>query len=82
MRFARIGYNDLNSGYLEGKSLGSYCKKRRFGQAFLNNYLYPMGAAIWSSPIEEMHRFPAQPTYTFWKTMVAALNKSSSMEVC
>jgi predicted NAD/FAD-binding protein len=65
VRFARIGYRDLNSGYLEGKSLGKYCKKRRFGKAFLNNYLYPMGAAIWSSPIEEMHRFPAQPYLHF-----------------
>ena len=65
IRFARIGYRDLNSGYLEGKSLGIYCKKRRFGKAFLNNYLYPMGAAIWSSPIEEMHRFPAQPYLHF-----------------
>ena len=65
MRFARVGYRDLNSGYLEGKNLGSYCKNRRFGQAFLNNYLYPMGAAIWSSPIEEMHRFPAQPYLHF-----------------
>lgn len=64
-RFARIGYRDLNSGYLEGKSLGKYCKKRGFSQAFLNNYLYPMGAAIWSSPIEEMHRFPAQPYLHF-----------------
>ena len=24
-----------------------------------------MGAAIWSSPIEEMHRFPAQPYLHF-----------------
>ena len=60
IRFARIGYRDLNSGFLEGQSLGKYCKKRLFGHAFLNNYLYPMGAAIWSSPIEEVHRFPAQ----------------------
>jgi predicted NAD/FAD-binding protein len=65
IRFARIGYRDLNSGYLEGKSLGKYCRKRRFGDAFLNNYLYPMGAAIWSSPIEEVHRFPAQPYLHF-----------------
>jgi predicted NAD/FAD-binding protein len=64
-RFARIGYRDLNSGYLEGKSLGKYCKKRGFGEAFLNHYLYPMGAAIWSSPIEEMHQFPAQPYLHF-----------------
>jgi len=65
LRFARIGYRDLNSGYLEGKTLGKYCKKRRFGQAFLNHYLYPMGAAIWSSPIQKMHEFPAQPYLHF-----------------
>ena len=65
LRFSRIGYRDLNSGYLKGKSLGKYCKERRFGHAFLNNYLYPMGAAIWSSPIEEVHGFPAQPYLHF-----------------
>jgi predicted NAD/FAD-binding protein len=64
-RFAKIGYRDLNSGYLEGKTLGDYCQERGFGEAFLNHYLYPMGAAIWSSPIEEMHRFPAQPYLHF-----------------
>jgi predicted NAD/FAD-binding protein len=64
-RFAKIGYRDLNSGYLEGKALGEYCVARGFGAAFLNHYLYPMGAAIWSSPIEEMHNFPAQPYLHF-----------------
>jgi len=64
-RFAKIGFRDLNSGYLEGKTLGDYCDDRRFGPAFLNNYLYPMGAAIWSSPITEMRAFPAQPYLHF-----------------
>lgn len=64
-RFAKVGYEDLKSGYLEGKPLGEYCDHRGFSAAFLNHYLYPMGAAIWSSPIEEMHRFPAQPYLHF-----------------
>jgi predicted NAD/FAD-binding protein len=64
-RFARIGYRDLNSGFLSGKTLGDYCGERGFGHAFLNHYLYPMGAAIWSSPIEQMHHFPAQPYLHF-----------------
>ena len=64
-RFSRIGYRDLKSGYLEGKMLGEYCTSRGFGKAFLNHYLYPMGAAIWSSPINEMQRFPAQPYIHF-----------------
>ena len=71
MRFARIGYNDLNSGYLEGRT-GSYCKKRRFGQAFLNNYLYPMVNMVF--PIKRCIVFLPNPTYTFWKPWVAALN--------
>ncbi|MGJ8639503.1 MAG: NAD(P)/FAD-dependent oxidoreductase [Opitutaceae bacterium] len=64
-RFAKIGFRDLNSGYLEGKSLGDYCDDRGIGKAFLQNYLYPMGAAIWSSPITEMRAFPAQPYLHF-----------------
>ncbi|MGZ0710285.1 NAD(P)/FAD-dependent oxidoreductase [Coraliomargarita sp. W4R53] len=64
-RFARIGYRDLNSNFLTGKSLGDYCEERQFGQAFLKHYLYPMGAAIWSSPIEALRAFPAKPYLHF-----------------
>ncbi|MEO0510499.1 MAG: FAD-dependent oxidoreductase [Verrucomicrobiota bacterium] len=64
-RFARIGYADLNSGYLESMTLGEYFQSRRFGKNFLENYFYPMGAAIWSSPIEQMQQFPAQPYIHF-----------------
>lgn len=64
-RFARIGYEDLNSGYLEGKTLGGYFETRSFGKSFLENYFYPMGAAIWSSPVEQMQQFPAQPYLHF-----------------
>ncbi len=64
-RFAKVGYRDLNSGHLVGKTLGDYCEERGFGAPFLQNYLYPMGAAIWSSPIKEMRAFPAQPYLHF-----------------
>jgi predicted NAD/FAD-binding protein len=65
MRFAKVGYQDLQSGFLEGKTLSEYCTERKFGDSFLNHYLYPMGAAIWSSPIAEMHAFPAKPYLHF-----------------
>ncbi|MFU8848514.1 MAG: NAD(P)/FAD-dependent oxidoreductase [Opitutales bacterium] len=64
-RFARLGYRDLNSGFLQGKTLGQYFSIRRFGRNFLENYFYPMGAAIWSSPVKEMEDFPAQPYLHF-----------------
>lgn len=64
-RFARIGYRDLNSGFLQDKTLGTYCQQRNFSREFLQHYLYPMGAAIWSSPVEQMQAFPAQPYLHF-----------------
>jgi len=64
-RFARTGYRDLRNGYLDGKRLGDYLDERRFGRAFQMNYLYPMGAAIWSSPVARMADFPAEPYLHF-----------------
>ncbi len=64
-RFARIGYRDLQSGYLRGKTLGDYFTIRRFSPEFLERYFYPMGAAIWSSPVEQMQVFPAEPYLHF-----------------
>lgn len=64
-RFARIGYRDLQSGFLQGKTLGAYFQMRRFSREFLERYFYPMGAAIWSSPLEQMQAFPAEPYLHF-----------------
>ncbi|CAI8322851.1 MAG: Uncharacterised protein [Opitutia bacterium UBA7350] len=64
-RFARIGYTDLQSGFLDGKTLHHYCLERKFSESFRERYLYPMGAAIWSSPIAQLRRFPAQPYLHF-----------------
>ena len=64
-RFAKIGYQDLQSGYLKDMCLGDYCDDRGFSAAFQDHYLFPMGAAIWSSPVTEMRNFPAQPYLHF-----------------
>ena len=32
-----------------GKSLDEYLKENRYSEAFINNYIVPMGAAIWST---------------------------------
>lgn len=64
-RFARIGYADLQSGFLEGKTLHQYCLERNFSESFRERYLYPMGAAIWSSPVAQLRKFPAQPYLHF-----------------
>jgi uncharacterized protein len=64
-RFARVGYRDLQSGFLRDKTLGDYFRIRSFSDAFLERYFYPMGAAIWSSPVEQMQAFPAEPYFHF-----------------
>ncbi len=51
--------NDLD------KSLGEYIKK--YSNAFKQRYLLPMGAAIWSTPSEQMYDFPARTFLTFFK---------------
>jgi predicted NAD/FAD-binding protein len=43
-----------------GPSLGEYLRAGRFGRAFIEEYIVPMGAAIWSSSKAELLRYPAR----------------------
>jgi predicted NAD/FAD-binding protein len=40
--------------------LGEYLEKYRYGEEFKNNYIIPMGAAIWSTEASQMQFFPAR----------------------
>ena len=40
--------------------LGSFLERGRYGRAFVENYIVPMGAAIWSTDPETMLGFPAR----------------------
>lgn len=42
-----------------GPSLGAYLKAHDYGEAFVNDHLLPMAAAIWSAPAAAMLDFPA-----------------------
>lgn len=46
-------------------NLGEYIEN--FGQAFKDRYILPMGGAIWSTPTDEMNKFPARTFLTFFK---------------
>ena len=41
-------------------SMGEYLTKNRYNQLFINNYIIPMGAAIWSTDALQMLNFPAR----------------------
>lgn len=66
LTFNEIAIKDLkeNNSNLD-KSLGEYIKN--YSNAFKERYLLPMGAAIWSTPSDEMNLFPARTFLTFFK---------------
>lgn len=66
LRFNRLAIADLDGGRVDGLSLEAYLKAGRYGEAFTLDYLLPMGAAIWSSPMSEMMRFPARTFIRFF----------------
>ena len=57
-RFNRDAPRLLASG--EEQALGAYLAERRYSSAFIDDYLVPMGAAIWSTAPALMLGFPAR----------------------
>ncbi|MDD3446501.1 MAG: FAD-dependent oxidoreductase, partial [Zavarzinia sp.] len=57
---------DLAAGRLEELNLGDYLARRSFGPGFRDDYLIPMGAAIWSTPAADMMAFPAESFVRFF----------------
>ncbi len=58
LRFNKISLALLNA---ENEiSLGDYLAENNFGEAFIHQYIVPMGAAIWSTDAENMMQFPAR----------------------
>jgi predicted NAD/FAD-binding protein len=66
LRFNRESVGDLRAGRLTGLTLGDYFRARAFAPRLLKDYLAPMGAAIWSSPPDEILAFPADNFVTFF----------------
>lgn len=46
--------------FIEEISLGDYLSRERYSRPFIDNYLIPMGAAIWSTDPARMLSFPAR----------------------
>ncbi len=59
VRFNKESLADFKNGKLgASESLGSYLERNRYSESFKENYLLPMGAAIWSSSLVGMLDFP------------------------
>lgn len=66
LRFNVAAPRDLAAGRLAGLSLGHYIAAGRYGPGFREDYLLPMGAAIWSTPTADMMDFPAESFVRFF----------------
>ena len=58
LRFNKNATRDIDNPALASQSLGDYLEMHRYGEAFRNDYLLPMAAAIWSCPTEQMLAYP------------------------
>ncbi|MEY3232868.1 FAD-dependent oxidoreductase [Aquidulcibacter sp.] len=59
LRFNSQAQKDVQDPALQTMSLGEYSAKLGLSQRFLERYLVPMGAAIWSTPEKGMSDYPA-----------------------
>ncbi|MCX8503279.1 MAG: FAD-dependent oxidoreductase, partial [Beijerinckiaceae bacterium] len=66
LRFNKLALADLEAGRLDERSLGRYLLANGFSARFRDDYLLPMGAAIWSMSTKSMLNFPVRSFITFF----------------
>jgi uncharacterized protein len=68
VRFNRQSVIDLEAGLIApDQTLGEYLREKAYGRAFIDDYLVPMGAAIWSADVASMLEFPLQFFVRFFR---------------
>lgn len=67
LKFMRIAPAAADSGALEGKRLATWLDEARFSRHFRENFLYPMGGAIWSTASADVADFPAAAFVEFFR---------------
>jgi predicted NAD/FAD-binding protein len=65
LRFHREAAQNLQLASHGRWTLGDLLKKQNYSRAFIDWYLIPMGAAIWSTPTDIMFEFPAETFLQF-----------------
>jgi DUF1365 family protein len=65
-----LRFNRQSLELLQGEDydleLGQYLDRNRYSREFIEHYLIPMGAAIWSAPPERFRQFPARFIVNFF----------------
>lgn len=58
LRFNKLAKSFAGKEETNTKTLGEFLDEHQFSQFFTDNYILPMGAAIWSSTLADMRAFP------------------------
>jgi len=66
LRFNREAVSLLDQ-HEPGPSLGKYLESHRYSKEFVDQYIVPMGAAIWSASHDNMWEFPTRYLVQFFK---------------
>lgn len=68
LRFNREALRDLEQQRIAADiSLGAYLQQRGYGERFIEQYIVPMGSAIWSMSLADMLNFPLQFFVRFFR---------------
>ena len=67
LRFNREAPITMDSGELTGLSLGEFLSRHKYRKWFVENFILPMGGAIWSTPQAEILNFPASNFISFFR---------------
>ena len=68
LKFNREAIRDLDCGNIsQTTTLGEYLRANQYGEAFIYQYILPMGCAIWSASTERMIDFPLRFFVQFFK---------------
>lgn len=67
LRFNKLAIAERIAGRLGDTPLGTWLAAKGFRGRFVSDYILPMGAAIWSTPVDRMLAFPAQSFVTFFE---------------
>ena len=66
LAFNRITPRLLEEGRLSGFTMGEYLRAHRFNTEFVEHYLLPISAAVWSTPDVQMLDFPMETFARFF----------------
>ncbi|WP_050932659.1 NAD(P)/FAD-dependent oxidoreductase, partial [Vibrio harveyi] len=58
LRFNKLAKSFANEQLTNNQTLGAFLDEHKFSAFFTDNYILPMGAAIWSSTLADMRAFP------------------------